>query len=498
MQNYDVVVIGAGNGGLTAAATLAKKGKSVLLLERHNIPGGCATSFCRGRFEFETALHQLSGLGTAENRGTLWRVLESLDVLEKTEFIVIDELFRTMVPGKMDVSLPADKQGIIDELSRQFPQERKNIERFHEFLYAFFMEVVSIFFMKDPSPTREKYPRAFECLLKSTEQVMDKFFTDPWLIKALTSYWGYLGLPPRFLPFVDWAMMQIVYTEYKPQHIKGCSQAMSNALADTIKTHGGKIRYNCSVDRIVVEEGKVQGVVTATGEQIGAKFVVSNASKITTYVKMIGSEHLPEEVFDEMRGCTVGASAVTVYVGLDRPPEDFNIGTPTTFISAILDSNREYEMMKRLGFQPESSVVLSCYTKMDPSFSPPGTTMAAIISLQYLEPWLHVPPSEYADVKYRTADAMLKRVETVFPGLSGHIEEMEISTPITHARYLGHPGGAFYGFDQYIKDSPSFVSPKTPIEGLYLAGAWTTSGGFQPTLESGARTARRLMKKMRA
>ena len=62
METYDVVVIGAGNGGLTAAATLAKAGLDVLLLERHNIPGGAATSFCRGRFEFEVALHQLSGL----------------------------------------------------------------------------------------------------------------------------------------------------------------------------------------------------------------------------------------------------------------------------------------------------------------------------------------------------------------------------------------------------------------------------------------------------
>ena len=57
MTNYDVVVIGAGNGGLTAAASLAKSGYKILLLERHNIPGGCATTFCRGRFEFEVAFY---------------------------------------------------------------------------------------------------------------------------------------------------------------------------------------------------------------------------------------------------------------------------------------------------------------------------------------------------------------------------------------------------------------------------------------------------------
>ena len=71
MKDYDAIVIGAGNGGLTAALTLSRRGRKVLLLERHNIPGGCATSFCRGRFEFEVALHQLSGIGLESNPGPL-------------------------------------------------------------------------------------------------------------------------------------------------------------------------------------------------------------------------------------------------------------------------------------------------------------------------------------------------------------------------------------------------------------------------------------------
>ena len=81
MADYDVIVIGAGNGGLAAAACLAQKGVKTLLLERHNVPGGCATTFVRGRFEFEVALHQLSGLGSADKPGPLRDVLEKLDVL---------------------------------------------------------------------------------------------------------------------------------------------------------------------------------------------------------------------------------------------------------------------------------------------------------------------------------------------------------------------------------------------------------------------------------
>jgi len=77
-RHYDAIVIGAGLGGLAAATTLAHEGLGVLLLERHNVPGGYATSFVRGRYEFEVALHKMSGIGTPEHRGNVYRSLEHL------------------------------------------------------------------------------------------------------------------------------------------------------------------------------------------------------------------------------------------------------------------------------------------------------------------------------------------------------------------------------------------------------------------------------------
>ncbi len=104
MQPYDVVVIGAGNAGLTAAAMLSQKGMNVLLLERHNIPGGSATSFCRGRFEFEVALHQLSGIGTPEKPGPLRSTLDQLGVMGDLEFVPMTDLYRVVIGDQIDVS----------------------------------------------------------------------------------------------------------------------------------------------------------------------------------------------------------------------------------------------------------------------------------------------------------------------------------------------------------------------------------------------------------
>ena len=77
-KQFDVIVVGAGNGGLTAAANTARAGLKTLLLEKHNIPGGCATSFKRGRFEFEPSLHELCSVGTAEKPDQVYKVIDDL------------------------------------------------------------------------------------------------------------------------------------------------------------------------------------------------------------------------------------------------------------------------------------------------------------------------------------------------------------------------------------------------------------------------------------
>jgi len=129
MQQYDVVVIGAGNGGLTAAVTSQKAGKRTLLIERHNIAGGCATSFVRGEFEFEVALHQLSGLGPETKPFILRQMFERLGVTDKVEFIQESELYRLVVPNQVDITLPASWKGIRETLYSEFPAEKDGIDQ---------------------------------------------------------------------------------------------------------------------------------------------------------------------------------------------------------------------------------------------------------------------------------------------------------------------------------------------------------------------------------
>ncbi len=497
MADYDAIVIGAGNGGLAAAATLARAGVKVLVLERHNIPGGCATSFRRGRFEFEVALHQLSGMGTQGNPGPLRMTMNNLGVLDKVEFIEMNDLYRVQIPGRLDITLRTDKNQVVDELSRHFPEEKEAIKRFFDMLYAYFQEVVKAFFFKDPDATPEKYPLIYQYSMQGTQDVMDSFFKSPLLKSAITIYWSYLGLPPSRLMFMDFAITLYSYLEYKSYHVKGGSQSISNALADIITGQGREIRYNCGVKKIMVKNGRATGVVTESGDEISSNCVISNASKITTYIDLIDRESLPDEFFNQLKSSAIGVSALSLYMGLDCLPSEVGITQPTNFICNTEDYEDAYKCAKTIDVTRDSGL-LTCYNLMDPSFSPEGTTIATFVTLKYGEPWMKIRPEDYHDIKFKCGQEMMGILDKVYPGMRDRIEEFEIATPLTHLRYLGHPNGSVYGFDQHPWESSFFTQQKAPIDGLFITGAWAGMGGFQPTYQSGEKAARLALKSITA
>ena len=497
MKGYDVIVIGAGNGGLTASTALARKGLSVLLLEKHNIPGGCATSFCRGRFEFEVALHQLSGMGTMEKPGPLRMTLGSLGVMNDLEFVEMPDLYNVVMEGGFKLTLKPDRDQVISALQEQFPKEKDAINRFFDLCYQYAHQMLGAFYFKDPSPSREKYPVLYEYAFKTAAEVLDAFLEDPLLKAILSVYWGYVGLPPNRLAFPYLAMLFFVYIEFKPFHIKGGSQALSNVLVNRFQGYGGTARFGCGVKKIVVEDGAVKGVITDEGERIPVRFVVSNVSQVSTYTQLMDPDRVGGDALREMRGRSLSPSAFTLFAGFDCNPEDMGITETTTFFmdninfdDSVLSRMREIDIGDQL-------LALSCYDVADPDFSPPGACQANMVTLKYGEPWMNIPPSRYHETKFRCAEEMLKRVEAIYPKVRRHMEELDVATPLTHMRYLRHPAGAIYGFEQYTKDSMFFQPGRySPVDGLYFAGGWVGDCGFQPTLETGLSAAKTIIRRI--
>ena len=132
-RTYDAVVIGAGNGGLAAAIRILQGGFSCLLLEKHNLPGGFATSFKRGRFEFEASLHELNDFGTPDAPGDIRTLFRDLGVEEKIDWIRIPEAYHLITTDKQyDCEMPFGVDAFIDKMEQYVPGSRKSMTEFFE------------------------------------------------------------------------------------------------------------------------------------------------------------------------------------------------------------------------------------------------------------------------------------------------------------------------------------------------------------------------------
>ncbi|NIM96276.1 MAG: FAD-dependent oxidoreductase [Anaerolineales bacterium] len=485
--DYDVIVIGAGLGGLSAATMLAKNGLSVLLLERHSVPGGYATSFVRGRFEFEVALHELSGIGPPERRGSLYRYLDYLGVAEKVEFINLPNLYRSVFPG-LDVTLPVGREAFEDTLYGIFPHEKQGIQRFLQRIFNLRSDFVKISRRKAGRSALKmpfQVPHFFRYLPTTWGKVLNRDVKDPLARAVISQYWGYVGLPPSKISFLFFASTLAAYIKRGPAFPRGRSQALSNAFIETFEALDGDVRMNCAAKKIITENGRVTGVLTDQGDEFNAKWIVSNADPITTCRRLIGEEKIPSEFFRDLSSSTLSPSTLNVYLGLAEEHHALGLDEHEIFINEDVDFDRHYEAMSTLGSPP--AIAVTSYNIAYPEISPPGTSIVVLTALAYAEPWYALSPADYVDTKNRIADQMITLAQEIAPGLMSCAEVVEVSTPITNMRYAGTMGGSIYGFNQPPRDNMAWrMKHHGPLQGLYFVGAWTRPGaGFEPSMFSG-------------
>jgi glycine betaine catabolism B len=485
MSDYDAVVIGAGLGGLSAAANLAVAGKKVLLLEKHCTPGGYASTFRRGRFEFDISLHELSGLGHADRRGPLYGTLENCGVAQKVKFLDIPDFYRSVYPD-LDLVMPADRGGFEEVLCEHFTGDAEGIKKFTSLMFSLLEEVSSFSqeaMMKDPS--------AFTTLMtyagSTVADVLNAEVKDEKARAMIAQLWGYYGLPPSRLSFLLFAIATATYLKYGPVHIKGKSQALSQAFVESILENGGDVWLNNGASKIVVEGGRVKGAVAEDGTEISTGYVVSNANPISTCVDLVGREHIPSWYLKRLGWGKIGISLFSVFLGLDCPVGDLGLENHETMLGMDYDFESHYDVPRKQAVYEPNGCAVAPYNIVDPDFSPPGTCVVTLTSLGFGDPWLKLSPSEYVQAKNTMASRFIDIASRVAPAIKEHIEVVEVATPLTHMRYTGNVAGAVYGYENSVAEAAVQRLPhRGPIEGLYLASAWTRNGGgFQPCIDAG-------------
>ncbi len=503
-EDYPAVIIGAGLGGLCCAAYLAKQGIPVTVLEKHDIPGGYATAFDRagGKFSFEVSLE-----GTAVKGDAIGRMLQNLGIMDKLDFVALPEAYRVGTGDKEIVFPQRDPEALIQELGKRFPQEATGIR-------GFIQEVLDICEETHAYAPRSRllktllkpifplqYPRMWAVRNKTLADLLDGYVKDAEVRGILSAMWPYYGLPPSKLSGFYYAVATGGYLKNGSYYIKDRSQALSDLLAETIERAGGKVLCETEATQILIEQGAVKGVRTASGDVLPARAVVSNASALHTFRNMLPSNAVPETYRQKLSSYRPSISCFIVWLGLNRELR----GTVPWYSTGVgSGQGAEADYLSCLKGEVETcSFGVTLYDTLYKGYSSPGTSTMKLICLSGYEPWRKFEADyragnkgAYHREKDRWTDILIRRTEEqLIPGLGSMIEVKEAGTPLTCWRYTGNTEGAIYGFEQSMDNAfMNRINNRTPVKGLYLASAWgNPGGGYGGVLRAGEMTFEQIM-----
>ena len=514
-NKYDVIVIGAGNGGLAAAAECARAGLKTLLLERHNLPGGSASSFVRGRFEFEPSLHELCGVGTPEKpENVAAEVFNALGA--EVEWRSHNSTYRLIVPAsdddpegfvgengvrvKVDASMPVGFEAFARKLDSIVPGSYEPAMKAFSLSASMFEAFDMIGSGKiNPFKLLGQYGDVFKMASHTVKECLDELGMPEKAQGIFTAYWCYMGAPPMRFDFLYYMAMMHGYVKggASMPHLR--SHEMSCAIDKVIRDNGGEIRYNAEVTKVLVENGKPCGVVINGKTEAYGRYFICNTHPRFALPDFFEPGQAPADAEKKVCGRPVAASLITVYLGMNRSREELGFHDYSIFISPSTDSDEQFHLTQ--GKINSDYVIINCMNEAVPDCSPEGTSILFLTSICYGDVMQGVQPQDYKKLKTKVADDMITRCEKALGlSLKPYIEEIEIALPPTFSRYLNTPNGSPYGYQLDLWDS---MLPRTiqyakdqPFDNFLFCGASQERGdGYGSAYFTGQKAAGIVIKK---
>ncbi|WP_018626943.1 phytoene desaturase family protein [Niabella aurantiaca] len=510
-SDYDVVVIGAGIGGLTAASLLSKAGLSVCVLEKEPHAGGYLAGFRRNEFRFDTAIHWLNQCAAGGVVDMIFSILGS-----DYPKAVTQKKIRRYIGEHHNYLLTCNPDELKQQWVSEFPEDREGVERFFKTakkIGAAFNKYYRVFRTEESMGYWERLKKtmafaqfglAFIPYLrfsgpKGLQKGLSKFFKQKKMQDVFAADTELVGC----LTPIGWAY----YKDFQSPP-EGGGQVIPEWLKHIILYYKNDMFFNCTVQNIVLESGLAKGVkFTHRGIEylVNARYIIGAIDVETLYDKMLPANTISSVFRNKLTQAELYSSSITISIGLDCCPGHLGFSEELLHLSSGVGKNTDHT--KSAPFLSEISIIAP--SVRDQSLAPEGKGTLTIYAPAYMddnEYWHTVKDEKggrvrteaYRQLKTEIAEAIIQHVERIIaPGLRSHILFYEVATPITHWRYTGNKNGSMMGAKPGMANMKNKVAHyRTPIKNVLLGGHWAELGGGVPiAVKAGSNAALLVLKK---
>jgi phytoene dehydrogenase-like protein len=481
------IVIGSGLSGLTAALTLLRSGHQVEIFEQAEVLGGVTCGYTAAGYTWDYGQLVIEGLDRSEPIG---RILEDLGVLDKIDFVPDD---REYIFPDFEIRIPETYAGVlwrINRLKELFPEEATGLDRYWKDFTRFTRMMTLARRLEDGGlGTKIAFYLALLPLISkkdwSAERLMAHYFKSEQLKAVFISILADFFTPPsQFMGLGVFALnAEVTFEKRMPvtlarntemvrfYTILGGMPALVKTYVDEIQAAGGQLHTACAVTKILVNDGRVQGIVDENGITHPCDIVLASGGAKETLLGLVDEDAFPPEFREHVRSIPLMDSVFMLHLGVDYDPSE-TLHTVATYFYGSYDIEGEVKRAKNGEYhEGEAGFVVHFPSLRSPQMAPEGRHALTIYTICPEK----LPAGDWETNKEKYAEALLGYAEKHIPGLREHVVERHIITPLDLRKVTHLQHHAFGGISPVMNAWK--VPHQTPIEGLWFIGAQSESGG---------------------